>query len=388
VVAGDDVASIREYRPYLTGGPLHLINLTVNQTVDFTSQRGNRDRKGEPVAVSPIALTVGEKWHASWEDAEAADRLDEGLRKRPARLEPLGHRRGTMHPLIDEMGKGSSGAEMLSLREWVAISGAAVGPGRGQTTQLGTALLYGLANLRTGYWWDSGITQFARAGFPHLTAFRRIGYLLAFYFESQALLLSEWVARFPGPWGRFWYLSDGGFFETTGAYELIRRRVPRIIVCDASADPTYDMESFANLMRKVRIDFDAYVEPFTEDDFTNAKIPKKAKEELGTLAELKPVFDSEGNVTTYAKKHGALVWVRYGTPPHRPSVLLYMKATVTGDETFDVTHYQRTHKLFPHEPTSDQSFDEAQWESYRALGAHMMGSLCKHDDWFWRIPLA
>ena len=33
--------------------------------------------------------------------------------------------------------------------------------------------------------------------------------------------------------------------------------------------------------------------------------------------------------------------------------------------------YQRTHPLFPQEPTSDQYFDEAQWESYRKLGEHV-----------------
>jgi hypothetical protein len=33
--------------------------------------------------------------------------------------------------------------------------------------------------------------------------------------------------------------------------------------------------------------------------------------------------------------------------------------------------YQRTHPFFPHEPTSDQYFDEAQWESYRKLGEHI-----------------
>ena len=51
-MAGDDVPSIRDYRPHVAGGPLHLINVTINQTVDFTSQRGNRDRKGENLAVS------------------------------------------------------------------------------------------------------------------------------------------------------------------------------------------------------------------------------------------------------------------------------------------------------------------------------------------------
>jgi hypothetical protein len=66
VMAGDDVSAIQNYRPYESGGPLHLLNVTVNQTVDFSSQRGNRDRKGENMAVSALALSVGQKWHGAW----------------------------------------------------------------------------------------------------------------------------------------------------------------------------------------------------------------------------------------------------------------------------------------------------------------------------------
>ena len=46
--------------------------------------------------------------------------------------------------------------ESLDLREWVGISGAAVSPGMGRNTGLGKAMLFTLANLRLGYWWNSG----------------------------------------------------------------------------------------------------------------------------------------------------------------------------------------------------------------------------------------
>jgi choline dehydrogenase-like flavoprotein len=386
VVAGDDVESIRDYRPYAVGGPLHLINMTVNQTVEFTSLRGNRDRKGEIVTVSPIGLTVGKRWHTAW--GEPPQRRGSSDSKQPSPLVPLGHVNGTDHPLVDETGAPTSRAEMLPLRQWMAISGAAVGPGRGQTTKLGTALLFGLANLRTGHWWDSGLPQFARDGLPPLTLLRRVSYLLRFFFHTQALLLSEWVARFPGPWDRFWYLSDGGFFEVLGAYELIRRRVPRIIVCDASADPAYEMESFANLTRKARIDFNADIRPFTAQDYDDAGIPDAVRKLLGTLDELKPLRDGDGKAVGPSPKHAALFWVRYHTgSPRRPSVLLYVKANLTGDESVDVLHYHKTHPEFPHEPTSDQFFDELQWESYRRLGEHLVQPLCADANWFWNIPL-
>jgi hypothetical protein len=35
-----------------------------------------------------------------------------------------------------------------------------------------------------------------------------------------------------------------------------------------------------------------------------------------------------------------------------------------------VLQYRTRNRAFPHESTSDQFYDEAQWESYRQLGEH------------------
>ena len=202
VMAGDDVAAIQNYRPYESGGPLHLLNVTVNQTVDFTSQRGNRDRKGENMAVSPLGLTVGQRWHGAWSRLPE-DQPANVPAKVPTSVTPVGHIPGTDHPLIDQIGEPTKNAEMLSLRQWMAISGAALAPARGQATELGTALLFGLANLRTGYWWNSGITEAARDGFPALSTLARLVYVLESLFATQTMLLYEWVARYPGPWEQY-----------------------------------------------------------------------------------------------------------------------------------------------------------------------------------------
>ena len=67
--------------------------------------------------------------------------------------------------------------------------------------------------------------------------------------------------------------------------------------------------------------------------------------------------------------------------------MLYLKASVTGDESADVEHYYTSHPEFPHEATEDQFFDEPQWESYRMLGEHMALGLVTAGDWFWQIPV-
>jgi choline dehydrogenase-like flavoprotein len=454
VTAGDDVSSISDYRPHQTGGPLHLINVTLNQTVDFNSQRGNRNRKSESMAVSSLGLSIGRRWHSLWtpptEPALRADgpgivaqvnaeqiiitrdgkaprdgqgpqqgvyryRLaDYGLPSSPnrlpepfvelgqlvkagdilatrwqchkphrARMQPVGWPRGTEHPLLDQNGSPAQCAETLSLRQWMAISGAAIAPGRGHETRFGTALLFGLANLRTGYWWDSSVTDTSRAGFPRFTFLRRLLYLLPRVFRTQALLISEWIARYPGPWERYWYLTDGGFFENLGAYELIRRRVPRIIVSDAGEDQAFEFASLANLVRKARIDFCAEITPFKQDE-----IPLSVRDLIGSIEQLKPIPGpgGDGGITP-TPQQGALFWVDYKNHPGTRSVLLYLKAKLTGNESADVANYHATHPEFPNESTVDQFFNEDQWESYRKLGEQLaLGSLAD-PDWFWKIPV-
>lgn len=397
VVPGDDVSTVRDYKPHEAGGPLHLINVTVNQTVDFTSQRGNRDRQGDNVAVSSIGMSVGDRFHSTWIDGPE-NRRTVSTQPSSISLKPIGHPPGTEHPLLDVRGRCSDGVETLSLREWMGISGAAIAPGRGQGTSLGTSLLFGLANLRTGHWWDSGISEFDRDGFPKLSFLRRLLYLIPGFFLVQSLLLREWIARFSGPWSQYWYLSDGGFFENLGGYELIRRRVPRIILCDAGADPDYEFEDFANFVRKVRIDFEADIVPFSSAEL--AEHAGNLANVIGTMNQLKPKFDATGKLTEAAERHAALFWVHYRTPSRggltdpRRSVLLYVKATLPETQTADVLHYQAAHPEFPHESTTDQFFDEAQWESYRQLGELLATPLVQPErgqtsnPWFWRISLA
>ena len=167
---------------------------------------------------------------------------------------------------------------------------------------------------------------------------------------------------------------------------LIRRRIPRIIICDGSADPNYQFEGISDLTRKARIDLDACIQPFSAADLA-VHVPQSLHGLVGTPEELQPVRDANGNPVGPSKKHAALYWIDYRTEPSRRSVLLYLKATVTGDENSDIENYHATHPEFPHESTGDQVFVEAQWESYRNLGHHIGYPLFEDQSWLWKIPL-
>lgn len=58
-------------------------------------------------------------------------------------------------------------------------------------------------------------------------------------------------------------------------------------------------------------------------------------------------------------------------------MLLYVKATLCGDEPVDVTNYGIANPPFPHQSTTNQWFTEAQLESYRMLGLHTVLTLTK-----------
>ena len=60
-------------------------------------------------------------------------------------------------------------------------------------------------------------------------------------------------------------------------------------------------------------------------------------------------------------------------------ILIYIKASMIGDEPRDVLNYGQGSRDFPQEVITDQWFSEAQFESYRALGSHIIDAICGDD---------
>ncbi|HYD84372.1 MAG TPA: hypothetical protein VEA63_09970, partial [Opitutus sp.] len=282
--------------------------------------------------------------------------------------------------------------EALAVGRWTAISGAAFTTGTGATTSLGLSLLLGLANVRLGYWWNSGVLPSDRETTTRPNFLELGSRILSRILPVQSSLLTECFARFHGPGRQHWYLSDGGHFENSACYELIRRRVPFIICSDAGQDPEYQFEDFANLVRKARTDFGAEIQVVrrTADlatDDPGARFPMPKLEEIvhpaladviGVPEDFLPLERDEDEEVAEqqlpraccSRRHAILARIHY-TDNDEFSWLLLVKPCVMGDETADVLQYQRSHRLFPQEPTTDQYFDEAQWESYRKLGEHI-----------------
>lgn len=341
-----------------TLAPLHIINVCVNKTVDPAEQLVQRDRKGQPLAVLPCGLAL---------DAPRVLRFPD-----------------------EKKWSLSTVDRPLTVGQWIGTSGAAFSTGIGRETTLGMSLLMGAANVRLGTWWPTGQGRARPLPMlpPNWAESERLHQAAGLVFRTQRYLSYELRARFHGAHRTWQYLSDGGHFENTGLYELLRpqRRVAQIFACDSGADPAYQFDDLANLIRLARIDLriDVAVEeppvagPLAglfgrPEDFKAGIRPSAAPgspKAASAGAELAPPAVSPARPAS----QGPIAVLLYASPvdsetaPRALIQIVLIKPHVTAGLPADVRQYAVTHPSFPQEPTADQFFDEAQWESYRALG--------------------
>jgi hypothetical protein len=241
----------------------------------------------------------------------------------------------------------------LTLGRAMTISGAAVDPNMRFYQSWSLTAFLTIFNARLGYWLQNPRADGWKAESP------KYGYLL----------VKELFGSTDGK-GDFVHLSDGGHFENLGVYELIRRRCRYIVVLDAGEDPDAADDNLSDLVRLCRIDFGVRIELDT------TPLVAEGPDRL-------------------SRAHAVAGRVRYDDVDNGqlPGILLYVKISMTGDEQSDVRKYAKKDPLFPHQPTDlRQSFDEEQFECYRALGDHIAHDVFKdavdrvRDRGFWTNP--
>ena len=341
VVEGDDTR-LHSYRPEAEGGPIHLINTCLNQTRDDKSGLYNADRKGTAVT-------------ATWRGFEVGPREFVALQPE--------HDAGT-------------------LGRWVAVSGAAASPGAGAYTSRGLALLVYFLGVRLGYWMRAPRERkhVRQPGWLSRLAWRAL--------PKPMMLTSEASATFYGVERPWWYLSDGGHFENSGVYPLIKRELGFILLSDAGCDALYEFGDIENLVRKARIDFCAEIDFYSRDEAAS----------LFTLGSTElTVLSPEDMANNHSRRGVLLARIRYrerpgpagadgsaGQPFRPEGTLLVIKPNLHDALDVDLLAYAQKHECFPHESTGDQSFDEAQWESYHRLGEDFGRAL--HENWLAQLP--
>ena len=236
----------------------------------------------------------------------------------------------------------------LDLGTAMAISGAAAAPHMGTLTSARYTFLLALLNVRLGYW--------LRNPTPSSNGIKRFLPPVAWYYFFLELSggMSEKTA--------YLNLSDGGHIENLGIYELLRRRCKFVIAVDGEADPNRSFGGLLTLTQLAKIDLGVTIEP----DLTDMRT------------------DSEG----FGHSHFGLSRIDY--PDGNHGLLLYIKSSLTGNESEFLKKYRAENPDFPHQSTSKQLFSETQFEAYRVLGEHIAQDLFRSDlvdSWQSTLPV-
>jgi hypothetical protein len=235
-------------------------------------------------------------------------------------------------------------ASGISVGSAVAISGAAANPNMGYASSPLLSIIMMLFNARLGAW----LPNPGKAGDRTWRQHGPTSSLLPFVDEAFGLTTDH------HPWVN---LSDGGHFENLGIYEMALRRCATIIVVDGGCDPSYHFDDLGNAIRKIFVDMGIPI------DFPDGV----------------PIMKSPCD----ASRHIAVGRLRYsavdgaGTPD---GTIIYLKSSLTDNEPQDVRNYASQYPSFPHQTTADQWFDEAQFESYRRLGVHVVEEIFRFKN--------
>ncbi|MFZ6816706.1 hypothetical protein [Undibacterium sp. Ji22W] len=234
----------------------------------------------------------------------------------------------------------------------MAISAAAAAPNLGKNTVKPLVFILGMLNIRYDFWlqnpaWINQKKSISQRPGPA-------------YFLRE--LSSNLSADTP-----YVNLSDGGHIENLGIYELIRRECRLIIAGDSEEDLNLTFSGLADLIRLVQIDFGVIIVMDGLDEIRDGKQHYAIgniyyrNEKLGKLIYLKTSLtgdfslrDSLGEIE-YSNSHLRDDNFRFDNNPY-------------------IARYKTQDPTFPHQSSSNQFYDETQFECYRALGFQMVST--------------
>jgi|GEM_PF-652137 len=257
----------------------------------------------------------------------------------------------------------------MTLATAMSISGAAANPhagvgGIGNSTTPLMSFLMTFFGFRLGFWANNPTSIFNRFKFimrpnyifPGLSSLLNIGHK-----ETSSHI----------------ELSDGGHFDNTGIYELVRRRIPWIILSDGSADIHATFEDLGNALSRIRIDFGVSVR------FRDSTLDLSG---LLPGSQAASIFDQKFQLAERGYAIGDIIYPDLPDSSGFIGTFVYIKATLTRNLPGDIYAYKADHPEFPNEPTSDQFFSERQFESYRELGYQLTKQLLQNKVAMQRLP--
>ena len=262
----------------------------------------------------------------------------------------------------------------MTLPAAATISAAAVNPGMGIYSSRMLSVLMTVFNFRLGFWTSNpSILVKARA---------IVWWPTYFFYELLGRIGSD---------KKMINISDGGHIENLGAYELLRRGCRLIIAVDAGEDRNYLFFDLNNFLIRVRNELGLEIR-FRDSDQPEELIrPRPTQVYSKKRFAVADVYKCWEEVPDETAPDGRRI-INYSRSEREKNgsvgTFVYVKSSVRAPEgkpdldkrdllKYGTYKYKIYHPDFPHESTSDQFFDEIQWEAYfqlgRYIGAEVLG---------------
>ena len=252
----------------------------------------------------------------------------------------------------------------LTVQAAVAISGAAFASAMGRFARW-YQLLFAVTGARLGAWLPNPafvaqmrdvrghtgrVSDWTLPGLPRV---RRLTYLLreVFNLHSGSDRLIE--------------VTDGGHYENLGIVELLRRRCTTIYCVDGGGDSPPTAQGLAEAMALARAELGVTITLDnvweTEPGSGEALEPKDSLSVLSATLSRTPVITGS---FTYPEASGL-------PPEGRTGRLFVARALLTPEMPYELLSYAAKHPEFPHDSTSDQWFEDGQFNGYTELGRQL-----------------
>jgi len=257
----------------------------------------------------------------------------------------------------------------MTLPAAVTVSAAAMNPGMGMYSNKMLSVLMTLFNARLGFWISNPIIlekSYAIVWWP-------------IYFFKELL------GRI-GLGNKMINISDGGHIENLGVYELLRRGCRLIVAFDAGEDGQYKFADLNNLIIRARNELGLEIR-FRDDqqpeDLIRPRPSQVYSKQRYAVADIYQWWDDQKATDFDPPGESELGSFPNLNKPRKVGTFVYVKSSVMApagkpilneDEDplkYGTYKYKIYHPDFPHESTSDQFFDEIQWESYFQLGQYI-----------------
>jgi hypothetical protein len=248
----------------------------------------------------------------------------------------------------------------MTLATAVSISGAALNPnaansGQGATRNRLISFLLAFFNIRLGFWIQNPAVTGWRKMLSDMN--RRPNFFYPGFFQG---LLGQQLRENVG----YLELTDGGHFDNTGLYELIRRRVDTIYYSSAGADPNFTLDDIGSLLVRIQVDFDVTI---TFNDEMEGLMPGSDGDS---------VYARRFGFSRMGFDKGTIHYPATATEPAKKGTLYIVRATLVRDLPAEIYSYRAQHEEFPNQSTNDQFFNEVQVEAYRELGLRLTAQMC------------